>query len=108
MIVQIVDEDRIFAIEDEGQTPVSAYRNRPVIPQLSLQTVKLPAGCTHILGLTGVIQHSQLQPEAIRMFRLNSRKRSGAKEPLETLMFESPDHTSPMYRIAIQNAANKL
>jgi len=74
VIVQIVDEDRIFAIEDEGQTPVSADRNRPVIPQLSLQTVKLPAGRIHIFGLTGVIQHRQLKPEAFRMFRLNSRQ----------------------------------
>ncbi len=56
VIVLIVNENGILALERKRQSPVSAHPNRPMTFLVALQWMELPARHIHVLGPPGDIQ----------------------------------------------------
>lgn len=72
VIVPIIDQNRIFALECECQSPVTAHVNRPVSFQVACQRVQSPARRIHIGRGFRIVQCKELFSQAIGMFRLNA------------------------------------
>jgi hypothetical protein len=72
VIIAIVDEDCVLALEAEGQPPVAADSDRPVTRKIALKLVQMPAGKVHCQRLARPIQHQELIFEFLRMGGLNA------------------------------------
>jgi hypothetical protein len=68
--------------------------------QLAVQRMTFPARPPHILNSNRFIQNIKLNRKPGRMLRLNPRLRSRLKELLYTLMPETLDHATIVYRNA--------
>jgi hypothetical protein len=93
MVVLIVDKDSVLAFKFEGQTPVSAHIDRPVIFEFSGQPVEVPSRGIQVSGELCIIKGEQLQLQLTGVLRLDSCLRSGAKELLQAAMPEGSDHS---------------
>ena len=72
VIVLVVDEHGVSALEREGQPPILVNPNGPVPRELALQRVQPPAGQIHISRPAGGIEPSKLQPKALGVLWLDA------------------------------------
>jgi hypothetical protein len=63
VVILVIDQDGVFALEAEGETPVSAYRDRLVALEVAMQGMKPPSGRIHILGRASIVKHRQLETQ---------------------------------------------
>lgn len=94
MVVLIVNQKGVLALESKGETPIAVHRNRPVSLEITLQAMKPPSRRVHVFGRGHVIEHDKLEPQLHRVLSLNARRRTGAKELLYALVREALDHRS--------------
>jgi hypothetical protein len=92
MVILIIDQNRVLAIEHECHAPIAVDRPRPMAFERAVQWMKLPAGSVHVFRRSCIIQREKLLPEPFGMARLNLRLRPGAKELLDTFVPEALDH----------------
>ena len=92
MVVLIVDKDSILAFKLEGQPPVSADADGPVIFQFPSQPVEVPSRSIQVAGVLGAVEGQQLQSQLAGVLGLNPRFRSGAEEFLHAAMPEALNH----------------
>jgi hypothetical protein len=92
MIISVIHKHGIFAFECEGQSPISAYVNRPMAMQVTVQRMQPPSRSIHILCPAGVVEREELQPQSRGMLRLNAGLGAFSKEPLDTLVPEALYH----------------
>jgi hypothetical protein len=71
VVVLVIDQDGVFSLEAKGETPVSAYRDRPVALEVAVQGVKPPSGRIQILGRAGIVKHCQLETQTHGVLSLN-------------------------------------
>jgi len=83
MVILVIDKNRVYALEDEGQTPVAADPDGPVSGQVRRERMQLPAGQVHVLRGRGKVQARQLPPKFRRVGGLDARLRSGLEEALK-------------------------
>ncbi len=94
MIVQVVDEFRICAIEAENDAPVGGDGDRILSCEIPSQPMEPPARRVHVLWLLRIVQRGQQDPKLRGMLRLNPSFGTLAKEDLKTLVPEALDHTA--------------
>ena len=92
MIVFIVHELRVIALEPKGNTPIAADINSPRTGSMTFQFVKPYPGKIHILGLPCCMEPAKYQTEPFCMRGLDSCNTSGLEEAPEDLMLETPSH----------------
>jgi hypothetical protein len=92
VIVPIVHENSILAIECKGQSPISADTHGPMTGEIASQGMQLPAWGVHVRRQFGIVKSEQLKPQASGMFGLNSRLRPGTKELLQAAMAKTLNH----------------
>jgi hypothetical protein len=80
VVIQIVDEDGVLAIEREDHPPVGVYFHSPLTGEFPLERVKAPGGGVHIEGLFGTIECFELEPQFVRVGRLNACLRAGLEK----------------------------
>jgi hypothetical protein len=78
LVILIVDEDCILAFKFEGQTPISADTDRPMILELSHKPMKFPSRSIHVAWSPCIIEREQLQSQLAGVLRLNPGFRPGA------------------------------
>ena len=92
MIVLIVDEDRIFAVEGKGEPPVSIDADGPVFSELAGQSMPLPARNVHLLGSAGDVENGKLLVESRGMIGLNAGLRACLEKSFDSFVAEAPNH----------------
>ena len=92
MIVLIVDENRIFAVEGKGEPPVSIDADGPVFSKLAGESMPLPAGNVHLLGPGGDVENGKLLIESTGMAGLDAGLRACLEEPFDSFVAEAPNH----------------
>jgi len=60
VIILIVDEDCVLAYEPEGQAPVPADPDCPMVLKLSSQRVQPPPRSIHVTWPLGIVEGKQL------------------------------------------------
>jgi hypothetical protein len=93
MVVVVIDEHRVFAFESEGESPVAAYRDCPVIFQVAMQGMQLPPRRVHVFCRAGVVERKQLLAKALGMAGLDFGFRPGPEEQLDSLVTKASDHS---------------
>lgn len=88
MIIHEIELERIAALETENNPPVSAHRDAPKIPEVTLQRVQAPAWEErHILDLHGGIDCRENVADLVSQARQDSlgvfRPRTGALSPCD-------------------------
>jgi len=102
VIVLIVHDIRICAVEAERESPVLIDPNGPLPGQIALQGVQSPAWPVHVPGAAGYIEAAKLQAQPPGMLRLNTSFRAGLEEPLQPSMAEALNQ-GKLYRTTIQS-----
>ena len=92
MVITIVHEDCVAALETESHPPVAVDSNRPVACELSLERVKMPSWQIHGNRFLCRIQSRQLMFQPSRMGWLDTCFRSSLEEPLQAGMPERSNH----------------
>jgi hypothetical protein len=93
VIIPVINQDRIFALEPESQPPIAAHSNGPVAFQVSTQRMQPPTGRIHIFRGPCVVEREELVAQPIRVGRLDSRFRPCAEEQLDSLVTKAPNHS---------------
>ena len=92
VIVPIVDENCVLAIEREDHSPVAVHFHRPVASEFPLEGVKMPTGHVHRGGSGRAIQNYKLALQLVCVSRLNTNLRSSLKELFQPGVPERLDH----------------
>jgi hypothetical protein len=92
MVILIVDEDCIFAVEGKGEPPVSIDADGPVFAELAGQSMPLPAGNVHLLGPGGDVEEGKLLVESTTMAGLDTSLRACLEKPFDSFVAEAPNH----------------
>jgi hypothetical protein len=92
MVILIIDQDRVLAVEHERQAPIAVDRHRPMVFERTVQRMKIPAGSIHIFRRSGVVHREKLFPQPFGIVGLDLRLRTRAKELLDTFVPEALDH----------------
>lgn len=92
MIILIVDEDCIFAVEAKGEPPVSLDADGQVFPELAGQSMPLPAGNVHLVGPGGDVENGKLLVEPTDMAGLDAGLRACLEKPFDSFVAEAPNH----------------
>jgi hypothetical protein len=100
VIVLVIDQDCVFAFKLERKASVLLYPYGPAARVIGLERMPAPTRQIRIHCAGGRIELSQLQPQLVRMFRLNAGFRVLAEELLKAIMTEAFDHEL-VYRIEI-------
>jgi len=82
----VIDEFRVAVLECEGQSPVSADTDAPVIGQSSLEGMQSPAGDVHVRRLSGHVERRELSRRSGRMRCLDTSLTAGPEESLDALV----------------------
>jgi hypothetical protein len=82
MIVDVIDVDRMSALEPEGHSPVTGHCDGVMVFQFALQRVKPKPRKIHILRTTASVEHSQDVSEFLDMLRRHPPRRSSIVEGL--------------------------
>jgi hypothetical protein len=98
--IPIVDQNRVFSLEAERESPVAIYAHRPVSGKFSLKQVQLPASDIHRLWRLGSIQKRELPLQLDSMAWLNAALRPRQEELLDALVPEALDRPLIVYRNA--------
>jgi len=94
MVVLIVHQHGILTVEREYQTPVTAYAERPMPFEVSVQRVKPPARSVHVHWRFSIVQRKKLLAEPFCVLWLDTRLRPSSEKSLHTLMPETPYHNA--------------
>src|SRR5579859_829412 len=86
VVILVIYEYGIFALERKREPPISAHSHRPVPLQIALERVQGVAGRIHVGRTVGRIQSGEEPSEPIRVFRLNASLRAGFGKVLEALV----------------------
>ena len=93
MVVAVINEHGVFAVESERETPIAAYRHRPMTFQIAMQRMQLPSRRFHVVGRPRVVEREQLSAKPFRMVSLDLGFRSRPEEQLNSLVTKAFDHT---------------
>jgi hypothetical protein len=92
VVVQIVDENCIFLLKAEDDSPIAIYSNGPEALEIALQSVKMPSWLIHVLSTPGEVQSLEKNPHLRGMIGLNSGFASGEEKLLNPRVSEASDH----------------
>ena len=92
MIVDVIDVDRIFALEAEDDAPVAANVYGPSAFQLSFQRMQAQARQVHVARFGRSVEPSQDEPKSAGMFRSNATCASRLEERSQSLMGPPRNH----------------
>jgi len=88
MVILVVHENRILALESKGQAPASVDPDRPVF-FLALQRMQSPRqGLGHVVRALGAVKGSELLFQLGGMTRLNPGLAAGFEKLLQPSMAE--------------------
>ena len=107
MVVLVVEQDHVLAIESERQAPVAAHPERLVPGEIAGESVQVPTGHVQVTRLTGSVESAEHSREPFPVTCLDTRFRSGFEEPLQSLVTEAPDYGATVYRdVTLGNGRN--
>ena len=92
MIILQIHNNHVFAIECEGNSPVSGNGHSPLPLPISLERVKIHARDIQLIRAARLIQSIKDAADSPGMRSLNTLCISPSEEPLKALVPESPDH----------------
>ena len=92
MVVAIVNQNGVFSLKCEGESPIAADIHRPVTFEIAMKRMKPPSRSVHIFRRSGIVQGEELFPQPFGMTGLNLRPRSAPEEQFDSLMAEASDH----------------
>lgn len=92
MIILQIHNNHVFAIECEGNSPVSGNGHGPLPLPISLERVKIHARNIQLIRAARLIQSIKDAANSPGMRRLYTLCISLSEEPLEALVPESLDH----------------
>lgn len=92
VVVLVIDQNRVFALETEGKTPVAADHHRPMAFEVRAQGMQPPSRSVHVFRPAGVVEHEQLNAQLIGVLDLDSGQRAAAEELLQPLVGEALNH----------------
>lgn len=72
MVVLIIDEDRIGAVERGRQAPIAVHPDHPVPGKIALQRMQSPGRRMHVLRAARLIQRTGRDAQPGRVMRLDS------------------------------------
>jgi hypothetical protein len=98
VVILVVNEDHILALEFEGQAPIAVHLDGPVLFQIAAQKMQSPSGGVHVLCGLCSIQLKQLDRQLGGMGGLDSSFASSGKESFNAAMAEALDHA---YSVAL-------
>lgn len=104
VVVLIVDENGIFALELERQSPASAHLYSPMTFLLAFQSMELPTRLVHVLGAPCNIQSLKLTCQPCSVHRLNTRLGPFQEEAYNAVVAATPDHGN-RFRVTIHASA---
>ena len=88
MVILIINQDGVSAVEPECQPPIAVDRDCPMPGEVALQRVEFPAWGVHVVWANGSIQGVQLQSQPFLMSGLYASFAPGFKEPLNAFVYE--------------------
>jgi len=91
VIVVIVHQDCVGALEAKRQPPVLIDPYSPKALEVALQRMHSPAGEIHIHRAGSPIEPAKLQPKPFGVLGLNASFGTGPEEPFQATMAEAPD-----------------
>ena len=91
MIVVIINQHGVFALEREGQSPIATHIHRPMALPVAMERMQSPSRSIHILDGFGVVECEELPAQSFCMLWLNPSFRS-FKEPLDAFVSEALYH----------------
>jgi hypothetical protein len=92
MVVLIINEHGVLAIEGKREPPIPAYGHRPMVFECPVQRMQPPAGGVHVFRGPCVVQREKLLAQPLSMARLDLCSRSRPEEQFDSLMTEALDH----------------
>jgi len=98
MVVLVVNENRVLALECKCQAPITVHLHGPVVFESSAQWVQSPSRSIHVGSRFGSIQLKELDREPAGMGRLNPCFASGREESFNTGVPEALDHVYSVAR----------
>ena len=93
MIVLVVDEYRVFAVEGECHPPIAAHRDGVMPIQIPDQGVQFPARQIHVGGAFGQVKPSQLPLKSGRVVWLYACFLARLEKKLQAFVAECFYHT---------------
>ena len=97
MIVLVVDEDHVLAVERKCEPPIPTDPDRPMAGKLGFQGMQDVAGSIHIAGPGGDVQSSEEPPQPRSMRGLNASLGTRFREELQSLVPIALDHAYSVY-----------
>ena len=94
MVVLVVDQNSILAIEGERDAPIATDGHRPATFQLALQLVQSQTGQVHVLWGLRSRESTKHESQSAGMLGAYARPVSGKEEALEPAVTEAHDHAS--------------
>ena len=64
VIVPIVHENSILAIESKGQSPIATDTHGPMTGEIASQSMQFPTWSVNVRGQFGIVESEQLKPQA--------------------------------------------
>ena len=77
MVVQIVNENGVLALESERHPPIGVDANRPMVAKATSERMKVPPRPVHVFRPSGAIQSRQKTSQSWRMPGINSGPAAG-------------------------------
>ena len=59
MVVLVIDQDRVLALERKGKSPIVANAYSPMVGKISFESMQLVTRSIHVLGHTGYVESSE-------------------------------------------------
>lgn len=100
MIILVINEYDILAIEAKGKPPIPAYRHRIPAGQIAGQGMQPPSRHVHIRRRFGQVKPGELPTKPSRMVRLDTCLAATFKKRLQPLVPERLNHTTTLYSVA--------
>ena len=86
MVILVIDENRVLALERKREPPVPAHPHGPVPLKVALEWVQAVAGRIHVGRAGGRIQSGQDPSETVCVFWLNASLRAGFGKLLDAFV----------------------
>ena len=92
MIVQVIEQFSILAVNPEGDAPVSVNGDREASLSVTTERMKPPAWRVHVIRFFGKVQRREQNSQLRSMMGLDSGLDPAAEKCLKALVLETPDH----------------
>src|SRR5450830_810934 len=92
MVIEVVNQGGVAALETKDQAPIATDRDGPVPLQLALQGMQAPGRRAQVIGTHRLVQRAQLQSQTGRVGRQNACLAACLEKPLQALVSEALDH----------------